>query len=62
MLLYGISSDVGVLEQTAGPPAKLQRDEWMTLPLGASDSALSVMSERQRATKDKLTEKEEVYC
>ena len=50
----------------AVPPgvSELKRDDWMTMPLGASDQALSILTERQRegeeAQRQKDREKEEV--
>lgn len=42
------------------PPAQLQRDEWMMLPLGPSDKALSIMTKREKEEADKETKAEEV--
>ena len=41
------------------PPAKLQRDDWMTMPLGASDRSLSLLAERRSgAEQEQLKQKE----
>ena len=36
------------MEPAAQSSATLQREEWMTMPLGPSDRALSIMTEKKR--------------
>ena len=50
--------------EAAPPPpppvsTELRRDDWMTMPLGASDRSLSILTERQRETEERLEEEEE---
>lgn len=44
---YSLSSG-GRVEPAAQSSATLQREEWMTMPLGPSDRALSIMTEKKR--------------
>lgn len=47
---------VGTVETAAQPSATLQREEWMTMPLGPSDRALSIMTEKKRENDTELQE------
>ena len=46
-------------EKAAESAAPLHREEWMTMALGPSDSALSIMTERRRDREAERREKEE---
>lgn len=46
------------MEAAVQSSAVLHREEWMTMPLGPSDRALSVMTQRQRGGEAERQQKE----